>query len=83
MKRVFLIAAIVLAALVTGLFSLLLCARLNVVHQFVISRVNKAIPGTLTIGSIHLSFLDMRVDIRGCALADSSGKSLQVSIGYL
>ena len=76
MKRVFLIAAIVLAVLVTGLFSLLWCAKLNIVHQFVISRVNNVIPGTLTIGSIHLSFLDMRVDIRSCALADSSGKEL-------
>ncbi|MBN1575007.1 MAG: translocation/assembly module TamB domain-containing protein [Chitinispirillaceae bacterium] len=77
MKRVFFIAALVMASVITVLCAgLVLCVKLDAVHRLVISRVNKAIPGTLTLGRLDISIGDLRVEIHDVTLADSSGKKL-------
>lgn len=54
MKRLFLITAIILAALTAGVFALIACVKLDAVHQFVLNQVNKAIPGKITLGRLKL-----------------------------
>lgn len=76
MKRLFLITAIILAALTAGVFALIACVKLDAVHQFVLNQVNKAIPGKITLGRLKLSLLDLRVEIRDLGLCDSAGNDL-------
>ncbi len=77
MKRIFKISALVLIALiviVTG--TILITLKVNAVHQFVISRVNAEIPGTLSLGRLRVFILDTRVEIFDLALDDSTGNRL-------
>lgn len=77
MKRFFLIAVLALAALVTILCgTIILSLKNNTIYQYLISRVNTAIPGTLSIGNLRTSLLGLEVEISDFALADSSGKKL-------
>lgn len=77
MKRFFLIAALSLTALVTILCgTVVLSLKNNTIYQYLISRVNTSIPGSITIGSLHTSLLGLEVEIRDFTLADSSGKRL-------
>ncbi|NLG18347.1 MAG: hypothetical protein GX556_13525 [Fibrobacter sp.] len=76
MKRLFLINAIILAVLTTGVFALIACVKLNAVHQFALNQVNKAIPGKISLGRLKLSLLDLRVEIRDLGLCDSAGNDL-------
>jgi autotransporter translocation and assembly factor TamB len=77
MKRFFLITALALATLVIVLCgTIVLTLKNNTIYQYLISRVNTTIPGTLSIGNLRTSLLGLEVEIRDFALADSSGKKL-------
>jgi autotransporter translocation and assembly factor TamB len=77
LKRLFAIIAIVLTTLTTLLFcTALICVNSNYVHQTALSRVNTLIPGTITVGNIHISLLAMKLEINELAVADSSGRKL-------
>ncbi|MBN1601777.1 MAG: translocation/assembly module TamB domain-containing protein [Chitinispirillaceae bacterium] len=79
MKRFFAICAICLIAFVIILFgTLALVSRSNTVHQFIISHINKTIPGTFSIDQISISPFSIKVEINNVLLADSSGKELAV-----
>ncbi|NLW31864.1 MAG: hypothetical protein GXY77_10455 [Fibrobacter sp.] len=45
-------------------------------HQFIISKVNEAIPGSLTLGSLNISLTSMRFEIRNIELSDPKGKKI-------
>ncbi len=77
MKRFAYITAIVLTTLTVLLFcTVLIGVNSNYVHQTVVSRVNTLIPGTITVGTIHISLLAMKLEINEFAVADSSGRKL-------
>src|SRR5512133_961544 len=77
MKRFFLITSIAIVALVIIVCGLIVVSlKNNAINQFLISRVNTAIPGSLSIGKIRTSILGLEVEIRDFVLADSSGKKL-------
>ncbi|NLD93689.1 MAG: hypothetical protein GX639_13615 [Fibrobacter sp.] len=77
MKRFVCITAIVLTTLTVLLIgTVLIGINNNYVHQTVLSRVNTLIPGTITVGTIHISLLTMKLEIRELAVADSSGRKL-------
>lgn len=77
MKRILKISALVLIALIVIVTStILITLKVNAVHQFVISRVNAEIPGTLSLGRLRVLILDTRVEMFDLALDDSSGNRL-------
>jgi uncharacterized protein involved in outer membrane biogenesis len=76
MKRICLICAIIPATLIIIVSALIMALKLDTVHQFAISRVNKAIPGTISLGSLKLYLLDLRAVIRDLEVADPTGRPL-------
>lgn len=77
MKRFVSITAIVLTTLTVLLICIaLISVNSAYVHQIALSRVNALIPGTITVGNIHISLLAMQLEINKLSLADSSGRKL-------
>ncbi|KMQ49679.1 hypothetical protein CHISP_3397 [Chitinispirillum alkaliphilum] len=77
MKRFLLITALIIATLITALMgTFFLAIRSNTVHQYVISRVNQTIPGSLKFDRIHISPLRIQLEINDFSLSDPSGKEL-------
>ncbi|HLV31460.1 MAG TPA: translocation/assembly module TamB domain-containing protein [Chitinispirillaceae bacterium] len=77
MKRIIISIIFIPLFIIIILSSLLLIGiKSSSFHQFVISKVNETIPGSLTLGSLNISLTGMRFEIRNIELSDPKGKKI-------
>lgn len=77
MKRIIISIIFIPLFIIIILSSILLIGvKSRSLHQFVISKVNEAIPGSLTLGSLNITLTGMRFEIRNIELSDPKGKKI-------
>ena len=77
MKRFIGITILIFSTLVAA-FCIIVTVGSNstTVHRYAISQINKAIPGKLTLGKLHISILSLRFELHKLTLADSIDNNL-------